>query len=130
MTLASSFYFVDLFSEGEEFSSDIVILMVGMFFIQLIFFSIGALVAGASRRPRSAASTATSIMFLTFLLYYLANFNQDLSFIEYLTPFKYFDAAVLMVDGLDPVFVALSVVIVGAAMFGTYRLYSARDLTI
>lgn len=130
VTLASSFYFVDLFSEGEEFGSDILTLMIGMFFLQLIFFSIGAVVAGISRRPKSAASAATSIMFLTFLLYYVVNFDEDLKFLEYLTPFKYFDAAPLMNEGLDPVFVGLSAIIIVAAVFGTYRFYAARDLSI
>jgi ABC-2 type transport system permease protein len=130
VTLASSFYFIDLFSEGEEFGSDVVTLMIGMFCLQLIFFSIGAVVAGISRRPKSAASAATSIMFLTFLLYYVVNFDEALGFLEYLTPFKYYDAAVLMKDGLDPVFIGLSAVIVVAALFGTYRFYGARDLSI
>ncbi len=79
--------------------------MVGLFLLQLIFFSIGALVAGWTHRPRGAATTATSIMLLTFVLYYLVNFNDKLDPLKYLTPFKYYDAAVVMNDGLDPVFV-------------------------
>ena len=130
VTLASSLYFVDLFGKGERFGSDIATLTIGLFFIQLIFYSIGAVVAGISRRPKSAASVATSIMFLTFLLYYVVNLDEKLGFLEYLTPFKYFDAAMLMADGLDPLFVGMSVVIIVLALFGTYRFYGARDLSI
>ena len=130
VTLVSSFYFVDMFGKGESVASDILILMVGLFFIQLVFFSIGAVVAGTSHRPKSAASVATSIMFLTFLLYYVVNLSDHLGFLEYLTPFKYFDAAALMSNGLDPLFIGLSVVIVILAVFGTYRFYGARDLSV
>lgn len=130
VTLASSFYFVDYYNKDAPFGSDMLILMIGLLFLQLIFFSIGAVVAGTSRRPKSAASVATSIMFLTFLLYYMVNLEESLGFLKYFTPFKYFDAAVVMADGLDPVFVALSVVIVVAAVFGTYHFYSARDLNV
>jgi ABC-2 type transport system permease protein len=130
VTLASSFYFVDYFNKDEPFDSELLILMVGLFFLQLVFFSIGAVVAGTSRRPKSAASVATSIMLLMFLLYYLVNLNENLGFLEYLTPFKYFDAAALMADGLDPLFVGLSLIITGGAVFGTYRFYSARDLSV
>lgn len=130
VTLASSFYFVDLYNKDEPFGGDIVTLMVGMFFIQLVFFSVGALVAGTSHKPRSAASRATSIMFLTFLFYYLANMSKSLGFLEYFTPFKYFDAGALMKNGLDPLFVGLAVIIVIGGLFGTYRFYSARDLSI
>ena len=130
VTLATSFYFVNMFGKGEKFGSDMVALMVGLFFIQLVFFSIGAVVAGTSHKPKSAASVATSIMFLTFLLYYLVNMSESLGFLEYFTPFKYFDAAALMANGLDPIFVGLSVVIVALAIFGTYRFYAARDLSV
>ena len=130
VTLVSSFYFVDMFGKGESVASDILILMVGLFFIQLVFFSIGAVVAGTSHRPKSAASVATSIMFLTFLLYYVVNLDQKLGFLEYFTPFKYFDAAALMSNGLDPLFIGLSVVIIVLAVFGTYRFYGARDLSV
>lgn len=128
-TTASSFYFVDYFGKGEAFSKDLLVLMAGLFFLQLIFFSIGAVMAGVARRPKSAPSRATSVMFLTFMLSYLVNLNDKLDFLKYLSPFKYFDAATLMADGrLDPVYVALSVAIVVLAIAGTYRFYSARDL--
>jgi hypothetical protein len=53
-----------------------------------------------------------TIMLVTFVLYYLIHLDNQLDFLRYLTPFKYYDAAVLMKDGLDPVFVGLSVLIV------------------
>lgn len=131
VTAASSFYFVDFFNKDEPFGSDIVLLMIGLFFLQMIFFAIGAAVAGTSHKPKSAASRATSIMFGTFLLFYVVNLNESPEFLKYLTPFKYFEAGALMTDGaLDPVFVILSVAIVTLALAGTYRAYSARDLAI
>ena len=52
-------------------------------------------------------------MLLTFLLYYLINLDDKLDFLKYLTPFKYYDAALLLKNGLNPVFVALSAVVAG-----------------
>lgn len=130
-TTLSSFCFVDYFGNGESTPTEILVLMAGLFFLQLIFFSIGALVAGIVKRPKSAPSIATSIMFLTFLLSYLVNMNDALDFLKYFSPFKYFDALAMMTDQrLDPVYVALSVVIVVLAVAGTYRFYSGRDLTV
>ena len=130
-TLVSSFYFVGYFGKGESVGADILVLMAGLLFLQLIFFSIGTVVAGVVRRPKSAGSIATSIMFLTFLLSYLVNLNDKLDALKYLSPFKYFEAAPLMANAqLDPVYVALSVAIVVLAVFGTYHFYSARDLGV
>lgn len=131
VTSASSYYFVGYFGKGESVTKDITLLMVGLLFLQVIFFAIGALIAGVVRKPKSAPSIATSIMFGAFLLSYLVNLNTDLDALKYLTPFKYFDAAVLMADGkLDPVFIGLSVLIVGLSVIGTYHFYNARDLNV
>ena len=130
-TLLSSFYFVDFFSKEEPINREITLLMVGLFCIQLIFFSIGALVAGTTHRPKSASSVATSIMFLTFLLSFVVNLNENLDFLKYVTPFKYFDAAIVMTDlALDPVYVVLSLAVIVLCIVGTYRFYAARDLTV
>lgn len=130
-TLLSSFYFVDLYGQGESVGADIRILMVGLFLMQLIFFTIGTAVAGVIRKPKAAPSIAMSIMFTAFLISYLVNMSENLEFLKYLSPFKYYDAAVLMTDGrLNPVYVALSVGIVALAVLGTYRFYSARDLSV
>jgi ABC-2 type transport system permease protein len=131
VTSLSSVYFVGYFGNGEAVGSEIWLLMVGLLLLQLIFFSIGAMVAGIVRRPKTAPSVATSFMFLTFLIYYLVNFAGSLDFLKWLSPFKYFDASVLLASRqLDPVFVALSAAIIVLAIFGTYRFYSARDLTV
>ncbi len=130
VTLASSFVFVGYYGKGEDVTSEILVLMVGLFFLQLIFFSIGAVVAGTAGKPKSAGSRAMSIMLATFVLFYLINLNENLDPLKYLTPFKYFDAAVLMKDGLDPVFVALSLVIVVLGIFATYHFYGRRDLSV
>lgn len=131
VTTLSSLYLVDYFNNGESVSGDIMLMMVGLFLMQLIFFSIGAVVAGIVSKPKSAPSIATSIMFLTFLVSYIVNLNADLDILKYLSPFKYFDAAVLMADGrLDPGYVALSAAIIVLAIAGTYRFYSARDLRV
>ncbi len=130
-TSISSIYFVDYFSKGEAVGGEITLLMTGLLFLQLIFFTIGTLVAGVVKKPKAAPSIATSIMFLMFLISYLVNMSEKLDFLKYTTPFKYFDALALLTDGqLDPLYVALSTIIIGLAVFGTYRFYTARDLNV
>lgn len=130
ITTASSFFFVDYYGGGESFAEEIVALMAGAFFIQLVFFSLGALVAGSAGRPKRAPGRATTVMMVAFVLYYTVNFNEKLDFLKYFTPFKYFDAASVIADGLNLAYIALSLVIAAAALAGTYRAYAARDLSI
>jgi ABC-2 type transport system permease protein len=131
VTSLSSVYFVGYFGNGESVNAEIWLLMAGLLFVQLIFFAIGALVAGVVHKPKAAPSIATTVMFLTFLVYYVVNFDSGLEFLGWLSPFKYFDAAVLLKSGqLDVAYVALSVVIIVLCVFGTYRFYAERDLTV
>lgn len=131
VTLISSVYFVHYFGSGETFTGTILVLMAGLLFLQLIFFSIGAGVAGISKKSKTASSVATSILMLTFFLMMFINFNDKLDFLKYLTPFKYFEALPIMNSGgLDAMYVMLSTAIVAAMITVTYRSYSKRDLEI
>jgi ABC-2 type transport system permease protein len=57
--------------------------------------------------------------------------HEDLDFLKYLTPFKYFDAALLLHESrLDMTFVYLSVAIIVLSMTGAYVTYARRDLYI
>jgi ABC-2 type transport system permease protein len=131
ITLASSVIFVDYFNKGASVTKDILVLMAGLFFLQLIFFFIGMAVAGASKKPKTSASVATSVLLFTFILSYLIDFNSRLDFLKYFTPFKYFDARVLVASGrLDPVYVAISLAVIASLAYTTYSTYQGRDLNV
>jgi ABC-2 type transport system permease protein len=130
VTLGSSIAFVNYYGNGESFTSEILVLMVGLLLLQLIFFAVGTVMAGASHKPRAAGTRAMSIMLFSFVLYYLVNLNGNLDWLKYFTPFKYYDAAVLMKEGLDPVFVVLSLAIIVLGIVGTYYAFRRRDLAV
>jgi len=130
-TFGSSIYFIDYFSKGQSYIGDVAILMVGLLFLQLIFFFIGTMVAAVNEKPKSSASIATAILLFTFVLTFLININIKLDQLKYLTPFKYFDARDLMANGhLDSVYVTISLILIAFTIFLTYRSYDDRDLQI
>lgn len=131
VTLVSSILFVDYSNKGSSVTKDILVLMAGLFFLQLIFFFIGMAVAAVNKKPKTSASLATSVLLSTFILSYLIDFNSKLDALKYFTPFKYFDARVLVASGkLDPVYVAISLIIIAALTFITYSSYRKRDLGV
>ena len=69
ITLVSSIIIVGKYSKGEAVSADIVILMGGMFILQLIFMLIGTAIAAVSKNPKTATSISTAVLLIT--LYYL-----------------------------------------------------------
>ena len=131
VTLGSSLYFIPYFSKGDSFTADVVVLMAGLLMLQLLFFSIGTAVAAWVTRPKRAASMANSVLLVAFILTYLVNINQQLDWLKYLTPFKYFDAKNVLADGrLDPLYVAVSLLLMLGLIVTTYRTYTRRDLSL
>lgn len=131
ITLLSSLYFVNYFGKATSLNQDVEILMGGLLFLQLLFFFAGTAIASASKKPKRSASIATSVLLFTFILSFLTNINQNLTNLKYLTPFKYFDAKTLMAAGrLDPIYLAVSLVLIVILAILTYITYTDRDLNI
>ena len=131
VTLVSSIFMVQRYSNGETVIGDITILMIGMFILQLIFLFIGTSIAALSKNPKTAASLSTGILLVTFLLSIVIDLNSQIESLKYLTPFKYYDAKDLMFyRGFDPVYVILSAAIIAVLFSATYVFYKKRDLNV
>ena len=131
VTLILSITIVSKYSNGEKITGGILILMIGMFILQLMFLFIGTGIAAISKNPKSAASVATTVLLVTFMLSIVIDMNSKLAGLKYFTPFKYFDTEKMMYGGgMDPVFVILSFVIIAALVCVTYVFYKKRDLNV
>ncbi len=131
VTLISSYFIVNYFNDSDAILGDITMLMVGMFIIQLIFMSIGSLLASVSKNPKTATSSATGILLITFMLFMIINMNDKIENLKYITPFKYFEAeSIILGNGIDFVFIILSIIIIGVSLVGTYGFYKKRDLSL
>ncbi len=131
VTWGSSYYLIDNYGKGSMPAGDLALLMIGLFFLQLIFFSVGVSAAAVLRRPKLSGSIATSVLLLTFLLTIFININEKLGDLKYLTPFRYFDAKDLLSSGkLDPVFVIISLLLIAAMITSAYKNYMSRDLSV
>ncbi len=130
VTLASSIYYVDYYSNSNSTNGDVMTMMVGLGFLQLIFFAIGLAIAAVSKVAKASVSMASAVLLTTFILTYIINLNSDLDLLKYLTPFKYFDARDILSSGLNGGFMVLSLVIIGVLTLVTYRSYTARDLDV
>ncbi|WP_438350268.1 ABC transporter permease subunit [Paenibacillus sp. FA6] len=131
ITTISTFGYLGLYSKGESIGRDIVILMTGMFMLQLIFLLVGTVTASAGRRPKSASSISGAVLLATYVLATAADLNDKLEFLQYVTPFSYYKADRLLSDGgLSPVFVIISVVIIAVLIGVTYAFYNKRDLNM
>lgn len=131
VTLALSISIVGQYGKGESITGEILILMVGMFILQLVFLFIGTGVAAVSRNPHVSATAATTVLLVTFILSAVIDMNSSLEGLKYITPFKYFEAENMMYGGgIDPVFIILSLAIIAVLAGVTYVFYTKRDLNV
>ena len=105
--------------------------MLALFIMQLIFLAIGIFLGCAMKRYKLASSAAVSLLLGTYFLSIVSALNKNLDFLKYFSPFKYFDAAVLLHESrIDIAFVGLSLAIILVSMVGAYLTYARRDLYI
>jgi ABC-2 type transport system permease protein len=119
------------YQPDSEFYRFLGLCMLALFIMQLIFLAIGIFLGCAMKQYRRASAVAVSLLLGTYFLSVLSGLNENLGFLKYLSPFKYFDAGVLLREArLDLVFVGLSLAIILASMVGAYLTYARRDLYI
>ncbi len=115
----------------ENLNGDILMLMAGMLFFQLIFLFIGTAMAALSPKPRAAASGAAGLLLGSYLIYALIQVSGKLDGLKYLSPFKYFEAEIIMASkSLDVFFIVLSLAISGICLAMTYARYTRKDLSV
>jgi ABC-2 type transport system permease protein len=105
--------------------------MLALFATQLIFLAIGVFLGCAMKRYKRAGAVAVSLLLGTYFLSIVSLLNKNLDFLKYFTPFRYFDASLLLRESrVDPAFLGLSLAIVLVSMAGAYLTYARRDLYI
>lgn len=105
--------------------------LLALFFMQMIFLAIGIFLGCAMKQHKRAGSVAVSLLLVTYFLSVIAGMNEKLSFLEYFSPFKYFNPVTLLQESrIEGIFLLLSAVIIIASLAGAYFTYSRRDLYI
>ena len=114
-----------------EFYKFLALCMLALFILQLIFLAIGIFLGCAMKRYKRAGAVAVSLLLGTYFLSVLSSMNKDLDWLKYVSPFKYFDAGLLLRESrMELVFVALAIAIIVMCMAGAYVTYARRDLYI
>ncbi len=131
ITTVSSILAVSFYAKNFSNNNMILTLMIGLFIMQILFFALGSVLAGVFKNPKLPTVVATAILLVTYIIWVIVDLNSKLDFLKYVTPFKYFDASVIINDGhLDPLYIALSSVIIVIFITTTYIFFNRRDLKV
>ncbi len=119
------------YNPNNEFYEFLSLSMVALFIMQMIYLAIGVFLGCAMKQYKRASSVAVSLLLGTYFLSIISGLNENLDFLKYFTPFKYFNPASLLLESkIDVNFVWLSAGIITIALIAGYFTYSRRDLYI
>jgi len=119
------------YQPDAKFYSFLALCMLALFILELIFLAIGIFLGCAMKRYKRAGAVAVSLLMGTYFLSIISALNKDLDFLKYFSPFKYFDASLLLNESrFDLAFLGLSLAIIVVCMAGAYWTYARRDLYI
>lgn len=131
VTLISSIVMVGAYNTGEDITGEIVVFFLSLLIIQLIFLSLGALIAASMKNPKGSGSIAAGIVIGAYIIDEITSVNEHLNILNVLSPFKYFSYDRMIAgNGLNPGIVVLSVLLVAVFTVSAYFLYRKRDLNV
>jgi ABC-2 type transport system permease protein len=131
ITWGISLVAVRSYNPDQAFNNFLALEMQAMFLIELIFLALGLFLGCAMKRYKRSGATAVAIILATYFLSILAVLNENLDFLKYFTPFRYYDAGELFRSGqMNGTYLLLSAVIILVSVVGAYWVYNKRDLYI
>jgi ABC-2 type transport system permease protein len=112
---------------AEESLGTVLLAALSLFFTQLVFLAIGALISMLLKKVRSVSGVAMVIGLTGFLLMMLSSLLKE-EFMRYLSPLHYFNpGAVFMTGGYDAKLVWTGALIAVACASAAYVLFVRRD---
>jgi ABC-2 type transport system permease protein len=105
--------------------------MLAMFMIELVFLSLGTLLACASKTQPRVGPMAIGLILGLYFISIFAGMHEKLTWLKVLTPFSWFNASNFFRSGrFEPYALVLTGVTVVLFLFAAYFTYDRRDLYI
>ena len=129
--LTASVILVRSFNHGQPITDIIIKLMLSLFILQLLFGSIGACIAALSENSKKAAGRSAAFLLMVFFISVAVDLYDKIDFLAYITPFKYFPAEEIIIQGkYSMISLLLSLILMIIFIFLTYQGMQRRDLRI
>lgn len=113
----------------SEFSMKIFMMIsVTMFFVQLMFASLGVIVSVIAGKIKSVISISLSTVFGFFMISALGAVIGDKA-VRYISPFKYFDTAYIIKNAAyETPFVITAIIFIIVTIAVSYLVYTKKDI--
>jgi ABC-2 type transport system permease protein len=102
-----------------------------MFFVQLIYLSLGAALAAYMRKSKKSGTLATNILLVGYIITKITALADQLHFLNIFAPFNYFSLQkAVNGEGLSIIISLLCLMLIASFSALTYYFYQRRDMNI
>lgn len=115
----------------ESFSLRIFVLIcLAPLFLELVFASIGFLISVFITKSKKIMPITMGVVFVTYFFGIMSEINENMEFLKYLSPFKYFEAKDIILDNQMDIKNIVFMLVVNIICIGlTYFIYERKDIT-
>lgn len=114
--------------DGEALIPQVMLSMLGMFFTQLIFMAIGLLCAVLLKNSKAGVLASIGVLLLSYALAFVIEYVGDITILDIFTPVRYFNVAMVIENGMNPLHLLLTAVIISSCLFAGTNAYQNKDL--
>lgn len=101
---------------------------ITMFFVQLIFLSLGVLVSVLATRIKSVLPISLGTVFGFFIINMFSSIMDD-KVLRYIAPFKYYDTSyIIRNSSYETSFIIIEIIFIAISIFASYLIYSKKDI--
>lgn len=109
----------------------LLLLDVAYFLVQITFANIGLMISVFMTKRHSLTSLSIWVVLGMYFVSTITGLTEQLDFLKYVTPFKYADAADIIINGaINKVYLAILVVVNLIAIILSYIRYNRKNINI
>lgn len=124
----SSLIMADIFKKESFSIKTLFVVSFSMFLIQLIFVSLGILLAAVMKKIKAVLPLSLGLVFGFYVISLLASSVNDEK-LKYITPFSYFDRTYIINNGYYQMsYLLLTFIVVLVSISLSYVIYSKKDI--
>ncbi|MBB6218366.1 ABC-2 type transport system permease protein [Anaerosolibacter carboniphilus] len=105
-----------------------IITTIGMFITQIVLFAIGLLISSMAKNYKTASRLTMVAVMVFYVISFALDYVGTMNFLNFLTPIRYFEVVSVSANGLNPLYIILSLVIILSSCFEASRRYTGKDL--
>jgi ABC-2 type transport system permease protein len=105
----------------------VFISIIGMFVTQLVFVAVGLLCSAIFIKYNVATLSSIAVLIVAYIVSFAIEYIGTADYLSFLSPLRYFEVQRVISNGISPLYLFVSAVIISLSLYFTLALYREKD---